>query len=106
MTNMPWLKFYVSDGRGDPRVRSLPRAVRGDWIDLLCQLHEVPRRGYLSFDGVTPMTTEQVARLLGIPVKNAEDSIRTLFKVGLLKMDDSGLLYSNRMVADDAFFED
>src|SRR5262245_11742885 len=102
---MPWLKFYVSDWRGDSRVRSLPREVRGDWVDLLCHLHEMPRRGYLSFDGATPMTPEQVARLLGIPVKDAEESIRTLLKVGLLKRDDSGLLYNNRMVEDEKLLD-
>lgn len=66
MSKLPAIQFYVGDWMKDPALRSVSVAARGLWIDLLCIMHESPRRGYLENAKGEPLTELQISRITGV----------------------------------------
>jgi len=102
----PSFQFYPGDWLRDPGVRSLTRAERGDWIDLLSKLHEMPKRGYLSLDGINPISEKLIANMLSTKVKSGRALLDQFLRSGVLKTcSKTGLLYNKRMVDDERLLE-
>lgn len=100
MAEMPWFKFYPSDWLGTGLLRLAPHAVKGFYIDLLCIMFDCESRGRLEAGGV-PLTEEEVAGSInGNPTENLSH-LRWLVAKGVLSKDDSGVIYSRRMVKDE-----
>jgi hypothetical protein len=96
----PWIKWYPTDWRADPRLRMCSLAARGLWIDLLGYMHEGEPYGYLTINDLPP-SIEDVAALVGRPLGEvrramAELKARQVFSSDALQ----GTLYSRRMVRD------
>ena len=66
MSKLPAIQFYVGDWMKDPALRSVSVEARGLWIDLLCIMHESPRRGYLENAHGEPLTPLQLGRMTGV----------------------------------------
>lgn len=95
----PWLKFYPSDWRSDPKLRMCSLAARGLWIEMLALMHEANPRGHLLVNGIAPSDT-QLAVLIGSPL--VQDLTSELEQVGVFSRTNNGVIYSRRMTRDDA----
>lgn len=98
---LPALQFYVGDWRKDPGVQSLSYHDRGVWFEIICLMHESPRRGYLLMPNGAPMMSTSLARILGLPTPQVIKTLNRIAEAGVSDRDpDSGALINRRMVRD------
>lgn len=95
----PWLRFYPSDWRSDPRLRMCSLSARGLWIDLISIMHEAEPYGHLVIGGTVPKLPE-IAVLVGRPVKDVATALSELTAFGVCSLGDNGEVFSRRMVRD------
>ena len=95
----PWMKWYPSDWRSDPGLRCCSLAARGLWVEMLCVMHEAPRRGYLLVGNSAP-TPQQLAVISGSSIKETNRLLAQLMEAGVFSVED-GIIYSRRMVRDE-----
>ncbi|MCJ2021189.1 phage replisome organizer N-terminal domain-containing protein [Methylobacterium sp. E-065] len=95
------MKFYPADWRVDAKLGTCPMAARGLWMAMICLMHEAEPYGHLVVNGV-PMTDVKLAQLAGISLKECRKSLATLREVGVFSVSDAGVIYSRRMVRDEA----
>jgi hypothetical protein len=65
----PWMKFYFTDWRAEPRLKLVSRAGRSLWLDMLGIMHEADPYGFLLIEGMSP-TNRQLAGLVGDNERN------------------------------------
>jgi hypothetical protein len=97
----PYMKFYCSDWRGDPRLRMCSLAARGLWIDLMSYAHEGDPYGHVTIDGKVP-DLAGIAALVARPLKEVKAAIAELEERNVFSRADNGAVYSRRMVRDKA----
>lgn len=98
--NRPWMKFYPTDWRAEPRLRMCSLAARGLWIDLISYMHEGDPYGYLTINGVVP-GVDDMAALVSRPAKEVQKAFNELEAKQVFSVDEgSGAIYSRRMVRD------
>lgn len=95
----PWLKFYPTDWRADPKLRVCSLAARGLWIELLGIMAEAEPYGHLLIEGRKP-TDQEIAALVGTHVNTARAALSELVNQGVCSATNEGVLFSRRMVAD------
>ena len=95
----PWIKFYPSDWRADPRLRMCSFAARGLWVDLMTLMHEAEPYGHLIVAGKAP-NARQLSSLLGGNVKEIEGLFAELEDAGVFSRTEQGTVLSRRMVRD------
>jgi hypothetical protein len=100
--SQPFIKWYPTDWRADPRLRMCSLAARGLWIELIGYMHEGEPYGYLTINDVAP-SIEDISALVGRPlgeVRKAMSELKTrqVYSVDALQ----GTPYSRRMVRDKA----
>lgn len=93
----PWLKFYTTDWRADPRLRMCSLSARGLWIELICLMHESDPYGHLLVNGRAP-TPQQIAGLVGASVDDVESAIEELQGAGVFSRTKGRVIYSRKMV--------
>lgn len=93
----PWMKFYTSDWRADPRLKMCSPAARGMWIEMICLMHEATPYGHLLVYGQTP-NVAQLASLTGIPAAELPDLIGELERLGVFSRTREGVIYSRKLV--------
>lgn len=98
---LPYMKFYCSDWRGDPRLRMCSLAARGLWIDLMSYAHEGEPYGHLTIDGKVP-DLPGIAALVARPLKEVKAAIAELEERNVFSRADNGAVISRRMVRDKA----
>jgi hypothetical protein len=76
---------------------------KGVWIDLLCVMMMSEPYGHLSVNGVA-MTDDQAARLIGTDIGTYKGSIANLAAAGIPSFTDAGMMFSRRLVRDNARF--
>lgn len=96
----PWMKFYPSDWRSDPKVRLCSMAARGLWIEMLALMHEADPRGHLVVSGQRP-TDAQLSVLTGCPTDQLPGLIGELDSAGVFSRTSKGVIYSRRMTRDE-----
>lgn len=101
MVKLPAFQFYPGDWLKDPAVRSVSLAARGLWIDMLCLMHESPRRGYLQHANGKPVTAEQLARMTGCSTDEVSRLLQELENAGVFSCTEHGVIYSRRMIRDE-----
>lgn len=101
MAARPWLKFYPADWRADPRLRMCSLAARGLWIDLISYMHEGEPYGHFTIDGVMPEVAD-IASLIGRPVAEVRRALDELEARQVFSRTEDGVIYSRRMVRDNA----
>lgn len=92
----PFLKFYTSDWRSDPRLKMCSAAARGLWIEMLCLMHEATPYGQLLVSGQSP-TDAQLSVLVGIPSGQLPDLIGELEAAGVFSRTRQGVIYSRKL---------
>ena len=95
----PWMKWYPSDWRSDPCLRCCSLAARGLWVEMLCIMHESPRRGHLLVGNSAP-TLRQLASISGSTLKETKRLLAELLAAGVYSVQD-GIIFSRRMVRDE-----
>jgi 5-methylcytosine-specific restriction endonuclease McrA len=97
----PWMKFYPSDWRSDPALRSCPIAARGLWIEMMAIMHEAEPYGSLLVKGKR-VDKKQLAALVGVPERECTVLLLELEGFGVFARDTDGTIYSRRMRRDHA----
>lgn len=101
MSKLPAIQFYPGDWRKDLGVQSLTYHDRGVWWEMLLLMHEGERRGMLMLNGMA-MPIESIAQLLGLDKQTATKTVGRLLTSGVASRDDeTGAIYSRRMVKDE-----
>jgi hypothetical protein len=100
----PAFQFYPADWRKDIELRSCSLAARGLWIDLMCVMHDCEPYGHLALNG-KPMTAANISGQTGVPAAQVKRLLDELLQNGVARQADEGLIYSKRMVDDEALRE-
>jgi hypothetical protein len=93
----PWLRFYTTDWRSDPRLRMCSAAARGMWIEMICLMHEATPYGHLLIHGQSP-NEAQLASLTGIPAAELPHLVAELERLGVFSRTKEGVIYSRKLV--------
>lgn len=96
---LPFLKFFPTDWRADPKLRACALAARGLWIEMVGLMHEANPRGYLRINGHPPNDVE-LARQVGATPREVRSALAELRKNDVLSVTADGILYSRRMLRD------
>lgn len=100
--HQPFIKWYPTDWRADPRLRMCGLAARGLWIELIGYMHEGEPYGYLTINDVGP-EIEDIAALVGRPLGETRKALAELEARQVFSRDaEQGTIYSRRMVRDKA----
>jgi len=92
----PWLKFYTTDWRADPRLKMCSIAARGLWIEAICLMHEATPYGHLLVGGQCP-TDAQLAVLVGAPSDEVAALLGELESAGVFSRTKEGVIYSRKL---------
>lgn len=95
----PWLKFYPSDWRADPRLRLCGLAARGLWMEMIALMHEATPYGHLLIGGLVP-NDAQLAALTGCTAAQVVPAREELEQAGVFSRTAEGVIFSRRMVRD------
>lgn len=96
----PAFQFYPADWRKDVELQACSLAAQGLWINAMCIAHECEPYGHLTING-RPMTVAQLARQVGVSVREATGLIAELRAAGVVSEAPDGALFSRRMVRDE-----
>jgi hypothetical protein len=97
----PWMKFYPSDWRADPKLRSCEPLSRYVWLEMIGLMHEAEPYGHLMFAGKA-MPPAKLARLIGMDLAEVDSAIDDLELNAVLSRREDGVIFSRRMIRDEA----
>lgn len=97
----PAFQFYPGDWRKDVELRSCSIAARGLWIDIMCIAHDCEPYGFLMVNG-RPMTAAKIAGQVGLTESQCRKLVDELIANGVARVNAEGVIYSKRMVDDEA----
>ena len=100
----PASQYYWGDWRRDTALQSCSIAARGLWHEMNCLMHDCEPYGHLCV-GLKPMQPAQLARLVGISARQCSALLAELEAGGIFSRTDDGVIYSRRMVRDEALRE-
>lgn len=100
----PAFQFYPADWRKDMALQSCSVAARGLWIDCMCIAHECEPYGHLTVNG-NAMTAAQIGRHTGLSARECQALLDELEQAGVFERTDKGVIFSRRMVRDEALRE-
>lgn len=102
---LPFIKFYGRDWLGDSQLRLCSLAARGLWIDLIALMASSQRRGYLEIGGKPVCDAGTISRIVCADAAEVGKMLTELEQAGVFSRDESGTIYSRRMVRDAAVSE-
>lgn len=97
----PASQYYWGDWWKDKGLHSCSLAARGLWHEMNCLMHEGEPYGHLTLAG-RPMSVAQLANQCRISAQQCERLLRELEDAGVPSRSADGLLFSRRMVRDEA----
>ena len=97
----PASQYYWGDWWKDKGLHSCSLAARGLWHEMNCLMHEGEPYGHLTLNG-RAMTTAQLANQCRISPAQCAKLLRELEDAGVPSRTDAGVLFSRRMVRDEA----
>jgi hypothetical protein len=100
--NRPWMQFHTRDWLDNKELRRCSLAARAILTDLMALAHEGFPYGFLA-DKIGPLTVEYMASRCFVAVADFASAVEELKSHGRVSVDDdSGALYIERMVQDEA----
>lgn len=99
-TQAPSFSFYPADWLNDIKLQSCSLASQGLLMNLMCLMHQSSQYGYLLINGSNP-PSKSVARLLRLHSNSYGSKLQELLKLGVLHVDESGVIFCKRMVKDE-----
>jgi hypothetical protein len=97
----PAFQFYPGDWLRDANLRICSAGARALWIDMLCLMHQAKPYGHLVFNG-RPLEDAQLGRMIGESTKDVTRWLKELEDAGVPSRTADGVIYSRRMVKDEA----
>ena len=97
----PAFQFYPADWQKDVELQSCSIAARGLWLEMMCVMHQGVPYGHLIANGIA-MTDPQAARLCGVDTREYRKLLAELDRAGVPSRTAEGVIYSRRMVRDEA----
>lgn len=91
------MKFFTNDWMGDLTLRRCGLEARGLWLELLCLMHQSPKRGYLVGANLEALEPAELAKLVGVSLKKFNALLGELFSKGVASRDEGGVLFNRRM---------
>ena len=102
MAHKPAFQFYPGDWLKDAALRICSPAARGVWMDLLCLLHECPKRGVFRIKSDSKMKRVSIRKLSKSIAGCRPQLIRELIDNGVLYVArKDGALYCKRLIRDE-----
>lgn len=100
----PYYRWYPGDLRRDLAVQSCEWDIRAVWREMLDLMHDGEPRGYLTAGGVPIATGKELSIAIGggIPAALCQRAIVTLKAKKVCGVTDEGVMFSRRMVRDEA----
>jgi len=98
---LPAIQFYPGDWLRDTGVQSLSFHDRGVWFHMILMMHGSERRGVLVLNG-RAMTTEMIARLVGLDTQTFTETLTNLLEAGVASVEaETEAIMNRRMVRDE-----
>jgi hypothetical protein len=97
----PAFQWYPGDWRRDVALQSCSIEARGLWMEMINLMHDGDPYGHLSAGGIT-IDAVMLANLTGIPAARVKKLIAELEQRRIFSRTDGGVIYSRRMVRDEA----
>jgi len=102
----PSFPFYPGDWMGDPALQVCSLAAQGLWVKMMCLMHTGYPYGYLTLPNAEEITVAKLAKISQISEKFCEKLLKELAENGVFSCDINGVIFSKRMVADEAQRQD
>lgn len=96
----PSFQFYPSDWLRDTALRTCSVGARGLWIDMICYMHQGSPYGYLKVNQKVILSSN-LATMCGATLDIVEGWLKELESAGVFSIDESGAIYSRRMIRDE-----
>lgn len=100
MAKTPWMKWYPSDWRADPLVRSCSPVSRYVWMEMIGLMHEAEPYGHLILAG-RAVDYSTLATLIGMDAGEVKRAVKELESRGVFSRTDGGVIFSRRMIRDE-----
>lgn len=100
MAKLPGFMFYPGDWQKEPTLRRCSHAAKGVYMDILCLMFECEDRGVLATAG-RGWSEDEVALAVGGDYQQSLSCVRELVEKGVISWNNSGCMYSRRMVRDE-----
>lgn len=96
-----WMKFWPADWQRDPALRMCSLPARGLWVEMIALAHEADPYGHVLVSGKPP-TAKQIASIVGASEKEVAKLLAELEEAGVFSRTADGVIFSRRMVRDNA----
>lgn len=96
----PSFQFYPSDWLRDTALRTCSVGARGLWIDMICYMHQGSPYGYLKVNQKVILSSN-LATMCGATLDIVDGWLKELESAGVFSIDESGAIYSRRMIRDE-----
>jgi|GEM_PF-4303481 hypothetical protein len=105
MSGFPCWYFYTGDLQKEPGWQISGWQAQNLWLRMLMHLHEMPHRGkFMMKDGITPLDSSQIAKLLQMPIAEYDKFSCELLNNGVAEVID-GAMANRRMVRETELHE-
>jgi hypothetical protein len=84
----------------DAALRMVSVGARGLWIDMMCIMHQGSEYGHLKVNGKVILTAN-LSRMTGSTIQETEGYLDELESAGVFSRDESGCIFSRRMIRDE-----
>jgi hypothetical protein len=103
MAKRPSFQFYPGDWLRDKSLQTCSLEARGLWIQMLCLMHDNEPYGYLTIGGGSaPMPPGILGALANVrPISRTPKLLAELEREWVFSRNESGVIYSRRMVKDE-----
>jgi len=98
---LPAFQFYPEDWLSNTKLAVCPMAAHGLMINLMCYMHQSERYGYLLINGTKP-DHKTIQKLLRMNHRSFIHNLSILLNNGVIKIDDDGVYYCQRMIDDNS----
>lgn len=102
MAKLPAFQFYPGDWRRDVALQRCSIAARGVWLELMCLMHDGVPYGHLATEQGSITDPRVIGRLIGCTPREVTRALEELNRGGVCSVTEAGVLYSRRMVRDQA----
>src|SRR5258708_2276608 len=96
----PSFQFYPGDWLNDAALRLCSVAARGLWMDMICLMHQGSEYGYLKVNHKVILNAN-LTRIVGSTLPEVEGWLAELESAGVYLKDESGCIFSKRMINDE-----
>jgi len=104
MTRRPSFQFYPADWANDSKLQVCSMSAQGMLINMMCHMHQSNEYGFLIINGTIP-EPKTIAKLLRISPKKFQKWSQELVQNGVVKNDERGAFFCQRMVEDEELRE-